>query len=302
MKRILLTGKNGQVGWELQRTLCSLGEVFAYDRSELDLTSPRMIRNVVQEVRPEIIVNAAAYTAVDRAESEPALAMKINAEAAGLLALEGRSVGAVMAHYSTDYVFDGSKSGPYAEEDRPNPLNVYGRSKLAGEQAIREAGIPHFIFRTSWVYGSRGRNFLLTILRLARERSELKIVDDQVGAPTWSRLIAEATAQVLAQFSFPGGRNRLLESSGTYHLTAGGQTSWCGFANAILAGAHDNLSTPLLTRRAEPIGSRDYPTPAGRPKNSVLSGHKLEQTFGIAMPDWSDCLEKCLLDLGNQRL
>ena len=208
--KILLTGKNGQVGWELQRTLTTLGDVVAIDRKGMDLANPDSIRNTIRAVRPDLIVNAAAYTAVDKAESEPELAMAINGIAPGIMAEEAGRLGAAMVHYSTDYVFDGTKTTPYTEGDILNPINVYGKTKLAGEQAVQAAGIPHLIFRTSWVYGLRGRNFLLTILRLAKEWDELKIVDDQIGAPTWSRMVAEATATILAQCLFPplekGGR------------------------------------------------------------------------------------------------
>ena len=223
--RILLTGKNGQVGWELQRTLAPLGEVVVLDRRQLDLSDPDQIRERVREISPDLIVNAAAYTAVDRAEAEPEPAMAVNGTAPGLLAEEAKRIGAAIIHYSTDYVFDGAKTTPYTEEDAPNPLNVYGRTKLAGEQAVQAAGVPHLILRTSWVYGMRGKNFLLTILRLAREREELKIVDDQIGAPTWSRTIAEATAQILTSGAWP-----VSGASGIYHLTASGSTSWYGFA------------------------------------------------------------------------
>ena len=202
-RKILLTGKNGQVGWELERSLQPLGQVIAFDRSGLDLASPDSIRAVIREVKPELIVNPAAYTAVDKAESEPDLAMAVNGVAPGIIAEEAKRLGAALIHYSTDYVFDGTKAEPYTEDDVPKPINVYGKTKLAGEQAVQAIGVPHLIFRTSWVYGMRGKNFLLTILRMAKEKDELRIVDDQFGAPTWSRMIAETTAQVLAQFYSP---------------------------------------------------------------------------------------------------
>jgi dTDP-4-dehydrorhamnose reductase len=283
MTRILLTGKNGQAGWELQRTLATLGEVIALDRHGLDLANPDSIRRVVRERKPNLIVNAAAYTAVDKAEEESDLAMAINGMAPGILAEEAKELGAAVIHYSTDYVFDGNKNGPYTEDDAPNPLNVYGKTKLAGEQAIQAVGAPHLIFRTSWVYGTRGKNFLLTILRLAKERDELRIVNDQIGAPTWSRMIAEATAQVIAQLALPKGKGWGDGISGIYHLTAAGQTSWFGFAKAILnyipgSAAH----APRLT----PITTQEYPTPAQRPKNSVLSNVRLRQKFGLESPLW----------------
>jgi dTDP-4-dehydrorhamnose reductase len=283
MTRILLTGKNGQVGWELQRTLATLGEVVTLDRQDLDLADPDSIRRVVREHKPNLIVNAAAYTAVDKAEEESDLAMAINGTAPGILAEEAKELGAAVIHYSTDYVFDGNKNGPYTEDDAPNSLNVYGKTKLAGEQAIQAVGAPHLIFRTSWVYGTRGKNFLLTILRLAKERDELRIVNDQIGAPTWSRMIAEATAQVMAQISLPQGQGWAEGVSGVYHLTATGQTSWFEFAKAILnyipgSAAH----APRLT----PITTQEYPTPAKRPKNSILSNMRLRQKFGLESPLW----------------
>jgi dTDP-4-dehydrorhamnose reductase len=288
--KILLTGKNGQVGWELQRTLATLGEVVAVDRRGMDLANPDSIRNSIRAARPDLIVNAAAYTAVDKAESEADLAMAINGIAPGVMAEEAKRLGAAMVHYSTDYVFDGTKAALYAEEDAPNPLNVYGVTKLAGEQAVQAAGIPHLIFRTSWVYGLRGKNFLLTILRLAQERDELKIVDDQIGAPTWSRLIAEATAQILAQ-----RRANLSEVSGLYHLTSDGQTSWHGFARAILDQSGLAVIKPLP--RLVPIPGVDYPLPAPRPCNSGLNNKKMQQVFGLALPAWDTALTLCCQEM-----
>lgn len=274
--KILLTGKNGQVGWELQRALASLGEVIACDRSELDLANPDKIVALVREAKPQIIVNAAAYTAVDKAESEPEPAHAINARAPGILAEEAKKLGALLVHYSTDYVFDGTKTEPYTEEDAPNPISVYGRSKLAGEQAIQSSGCRHLIFRTSWVYGPRGKNFLLTILRLAKERDELRIVSDQIGAPTTSALIADVTAQILRAFS--------PEKQGLYNLTATGSVSWYGFAQAI-------VHTAGLTAKVTPIPTSEYPTPARRPSSSLLNTALLRQRFGIALPSWEDGLK-----------
>ncbi|MHB8727685.1 MAG: dTDP-4-dehydrorhamnose reductase [Sulfuricaulis sp.] len=284
MTRILLTGKNGQVGWELQRTLATLGDVIALDRHGLDLADPDSIRRVVREIKPYLIVNAAAYTAVDKAEEEPDLAMVINGIAPGILAEEAKKLGAALIHYSTDYVFDGNKDGPYTEDDAPNPLNVYGKTKLAGEQAIRAVGAPHLIFRTSWVYGMRGKNFLLTILRLAKERDELRIVNDQIGAPTWCRMVAETTAQVVVQLSCPQAEGWSEGTSGIYHLTAADQTSWFGFAKAIL----NHVSRPAAVRlpRLTPVTTQEYPTPAKRPRNSVLSNTRLRQRFGLWLPGW----------------
>ncbi|MBZ0094024.1 MAG: dTDP-4-dehydrorhamnose reductase [Sulfuricella sp.] len=301
MKKILLVGKNGQVGWELQRTLAPLGDVVAVDRQGMDLANPDSIRGAIRTIRPDLIVNAAAYTAVDKAESEPDLAMAINGIAPGIMAEEAKRLGAAMVHYSTDYVFDGTKTSPYTEEDAPNPLSVYGKTKLAGERAIQEAGIPHLIFRTSWVYGARGRNFLLTILRLAKERDELKIVADQIGAPTWSRMIAEATSQILAQSILPltPHPSLLTQYGGVYNLTAAGRTSWYGFAKTILESVTPQGGNPSpLTRRPSPnlipITTSEYPLPAPRPSNSVLSSAKLNRTFGVALPTWSDSLTLCM--------
>lgn len=282
MTRILLTGKNGQVGWELRRTLATLGEVIALDRQGLDLADPDSIRRVVREHKPNLIVNAAAYTAVDKAEEESDLALAINGTAPGILAEEANRIDAALIHYSTDYVFDGNKNGPYTEDDVPHPLNVYGRTKLEGERAIQAVGAPHLIFRTSWVYGARGKNFLLTILRLARERDELRIVDDQFGAPTWSRLIAEATAQVVAQLPVPG-ESWDVGMSGIYHLTAKGRTTWFGFAKDILAHVP---GSPKRVPHLMPIATQEYPTPAKRPKNSVLSCVRLRTRFRLEAPEW----------------
>ena len=278
---ILLLGKNGQVGWELRRTLAPLGNVFALGSQELDLSDFDATRNVIGVLKPEIIVNAAAYTAVDKAESEPDLAMKINGTAPSIIAEQAQKQGALLVHYSTDYVFDGKKTNAYTEEDSPNPLSIYGKTKLAGEEAIRANCARHLIFRTSWVYGLRGRNFLLTIQRLAKEREELKIVADQIGAPTWSRMIAEATSLAIAR-----AHDGL---TGTYHLTAGGSTSWYGFAAAIL-----EMSGFERIPGLHPIPTEDYPLPAARPRNSVLSSDKLLNDFGLSMPDWKSSLELCM--------
>ncbi len=319
MKKILLVGKNGQVGWELQRTLATLGDVVAVDRQGMDLANPDSIRGAIRATRPGLIVNAAAYTAVDKAESEPDLAMAINGIAPGIMAEEAKRLGAAMIHYSTDYVFDGAKTSPFTEEDAPNPLSVYGKTKLAGEQAILAAGIPHLIFRTSWVYGLRGKNFLLTILRLAKERDELRIVDDQIGAPTWSRMIAEATAQILAQSILPltphttfhalqriESRSALVvhpsllaQYGGIYNLTAAGRTSWYGFAKTILEsmslhGAHSSLITHHPMPKLIPIATPEYPLPAPRPLYSMLSSAKLNRTFGVALPAWDASLTLCM--------
>ena len=300
MKRaILLIGKTGQVGSELLHLLPELGEVVAPDRCELDLLNTEGIRHAVNEIRPQLIINAAAFTAVDAAEAQEAEAHAINADAPGVLAEEAKKIDAAIVHYSTDYVFDGSKTTPYDEADSPAPINAYGRTKLAGELAVSATGVPHLIFRTAWVYSTRGKNFLRTILRLAAERDELRVVRDQRGTPTWSRDIAQATARVLAQLI--GHDNRAANSfsgvSGTYHLTASGGTTWFDFARAILNEAADispnvswlkdaTQSRPLIVKRIIPISTAEYPTPAARPHYSVLSNSRFVQTFDIEMPDW----------------
>jgi dTDP-4-dehydrorhamnose reductase len=297
MTRILLTGKNGQIAWELQRTLCSLGQVIAVDRQQMDLASKDAIRDQMRTIRPQIVVNAAAYTSVDEAESEPAQVMAINAVAPGIVAEEARRLGAFVVHYSTDYVFDGVMKEPYSERDLANPLNVYGQSKLAGEQAIQSAGIPHFIFRTSWVYSARGRNFLRTILRLAREQTKLQVVNDQVGSPTWARALAEITTGVLAQAVTARGvkMDYLHEKSGLYHVTAAGTVSWFGFAQAILAraGAIIDGKMPVL----EPVPTSAYPRPARRPANSRLDNSKFAAAFGLIPPGWDAMLTLCLQEM-----
>jgi dTDP-4-dehydrorhamnose reductase len=286
--KILLTGMNGQVGWELQRTLACLGEVVALDSKALDLTDAEAIRRVVRAVAPRVIVNPAAHTAVDKAESETERAYAINATAPGILAEEAEKLGALLVHYSTDYVFPGVGASPWKEDDATGPLNVYGASKLAGEQAIQATCRRHLIFRTSWVYGARGANFLLTMRRLMRERPELKIVADQIGAPTWSRMLAEATALILAQqFSPARGADRP-EPWGVYHMTNGGETSWHGFAEAIQA--FDGEATARLLA----IPSSDYPLPAKRPLNSRLNNDKLARVFGVRLPDWREALRLCM--------
>ena len=288
---ILLTGKNGQVGWELQRTLLPLGRVDAFGHRELDLADAAAVRRKLDELRPDVIVNAAAYTAVDKAESEPDLAHAVNAAAPALLAQEAKQRGALLIHYSTDYVFDGAKAAPYVETDLTNPLGAYGRSKLAGEAGIRASGCDHLIFRTSWVYAARGANFLRTILRLAAEREELRIVADQVGAPTWARLIAEATAHGAA----PGAcRSAATATSRAASFTSprAGETSWHGFATAIVAGR-----SGLRVKTVTPIATADYPTPAQRPANSRLNTDAFRARFGLALPDWRDCLRLCLEEI-----
>ncbi|MDM8561347.1 dTDP-4-dehydrorhamnose reductase [Candidatus Parabeggiatoa sp. HSG14] len=294
-KRILLIGPNGQVGWELLRCVQPLGHVIAAGRNQneqiqvhLDLTNPDSIRRVVREVKPTIIINAAAYTAVDKAEKESELAYTINGTALGILAEESQRLKALLIHYSTDYVFDGSYTQPYIETDTVKPLGVYGASKLAGEQAIQSVGGHYFILRTAWVYGLRGNNFLLTMQRLAKERDELKIVADQIGAPTWSRMIAQATTNILAQLDTSLCQVDIEALSGIYHLTCAGETNWFEFAKAIII--HENKQPNIL-----PITTDEYPAPAKRPTYSVLSNTKIAETFGIKLPTWDKALELCLL-------
>jgi len=288
--RILVTGRDGQVGRELNAAFRCLGAVTATSRAELDLTSDEIIRSVVRAVRPHLILNAAAYTAVDKAESEPELAKRINADAVATLAAEAKVVGAAMIHYSTDYVFDGAKAAPYGEDDPVNPLSVYGKTKLAGEQSLAAAGIPYLVLRTSWVYGAHGKNFLLTILKLAAERPELRIVADQTGAPTWSHDIAKATAAIVRQW-LPDGRN-----SGVYHLTASGKTTWHGFASeAIRMQMEMRADLQEKYARLIAIPTAEYPTPAARPKNSQLDCEKLKRVFDVGLPDWKASLADVML-------
>lgn len=291
-KKILLTGVNGQVGHALQQAFAKndvfAGIVVSLDRSQLDLTDPDAIRRVVQTIQPDLIINPAAYTAVDKAESEPDLAYAINATAPQVLAAEAARLGARLIHFSTDYVYAGDKNGAYIEEDATQPLSVYGKTKLAGEEAIRAIGLPHLIFRTSWVYGAYGNNFLKTILRLAAERDELRIVADQIGAPTSSTSIADAVLSVTQHWHN--------EISGTYHLVNAGQTSWHGFAMAIIEGynriqmAHGQPLLKVNLDHIYAISTQQYPTPAVRPANSCLNCSKLANDFSVTLPDWHQAL------------
>ena len=291
---ILLLGKDGQVGWQLQRSLAPHGEVVACGRGECDLSDVAQIRSVVRAFKPSIIVNATAYTAVDRAESEPDLAGRINALAPGVLAEEAKPLGALLVHYSTDYVYDGSKATPYCETDPTGPRSVYGQTKLAGEEAIRAVGGKSIIFRTSWVFGARGGNFVKTILRLAREKESLNVVADQVGSPTPAALIATVSGVALAMLKhgqlLEQGENRL------YHLAAARPVSWCDFARTIvgLAGQAPGFDLRLKPEAIKAITTAEYPTPARRPANSRLDCHKLESDFGLQMPDWQPYLERML--------
>jgi dTDP-4-dehydrorhamnose reductase len=304
--KILLTGKNGQIGHELSGLLPQLGEVVALDSDELDLLKPEEIRRAIRSVRPNLIVNAAAYTAVDQAETDRVAALAANAEAPAVMAEEAKKIGAALVHFSSDYVYDGSKSLPYEEDDPPNPLSHYGKTKLAGDLAIQNSGVPHLIIRTAWIYGTRGRNFLLTILRLATEHEEIRIVKEQTGAPTWSREIAAATARILKQAS--GGESpiaSLSNLSGIYHLTAAGATNWSEFAQAILDRAGQpsinapwftaaTQGRPIIARRIIPITTTEYPTAARRPAYSVLSNSRWQRTFGFALPDWKAQLQSAM--------
>lgn len=282
---ILLLGKNGQVGWEAQRALSVLGNVVAVGRDEVDVATPDALRALIDRVRPGIIVNASAHTAVDKAETEPDLAWRINAQAPGVLAEEAERLEAWLVHYSTDYVFDGGKEGAYVETDAINPLSVYGRTKAEGENAVRTACRRHLIFRTSWVFAARGRNFARTMLRLARDRDHLRVVADQIGAPTGAELIADVTALALARLVLSKADGE--ELAGTYHLVAGGETSWHGFARAVIARARARgLALTAGPEDVEAIATADYPTPAARPRNSRLSTAKVRTAFGVHLPDW----------------
>jgi dTDP-4-dehydrorhamnose reductase len=291
--RLLVTGANGQLGWELSRSLKTLGDVLAMDHRACDLSRPRDLPSIVRETRPNVIINAAAYTAVDKAENEEELATIVNGTAPGVMAEEARRLGALLIHYSTDYVFDGTKSSPYTEADPPNPINAYGRSKLAGERAISQSKSDYLILRTCWVFAAHGHNFLLTILRLAREREALSIVADQIGAPTWARHIADATASIVQQACQE--RARADFASGILHVTATGATTWFGFAEAILDQAVEH---GLLGNRPKvrPVPSSEYPLPAARPKNSRLAGERLCERFAITLPEWQQGLALCMQD------
>lgn len=284
--KILITGAKGQLGRELERSLACLGDVRACDRGTLDLANADGLRQRVRELAPDVIVNAAAWTAVDKAESDYPAALAINGTAPGILAEEAKRRGALLIHYSTDYVFAGDKATPYVESDATAPLNAYGRSKRAGEEAIAAVGGRHLILRTSWVYGLHGANFMKTMLRLGKERDELKVIADQFGAPTWTRHLADATAAIVSRGETPNG---------LYHLTNSGETSWHGYAEAIFASA---LRLGLIARAptVHAIPATDYPLPAARPTNSRLDGSRFRQDFGLALPDWRTALDACLAD------
>lgn len=299
--KILLFGKNGQVGWELQRSLAPLGQLIALSSTSKefcgDLTDPVGIRQTIREIAPDIIVNAAAYTAVDKAESETELAHVLNAQAPGMLAQEAKQLGAWLVHYSTDYVFNGSGNQPYLETDITGPLNVYGKTKLEGENSIVASGCSHLIFRTSWVYATHGNNFIKTILRLAQQRDKLTIVNDQIGSPTGAELIADVTAYTLLSLKHQP------EVSGIYHLVAEGYTSWYEFARFILEQARRaNFSLKIRPDALLPIASLDFPLPAERPLNSRLSTCKLERTFGLYVPIWQTGVSRTLTEVLSKEL
>ena len=286
--RILISGQHGQVSRALQRRLGSIGELIVLGRDQLDLLQPDRIRQQVQQVRPDLIINAAAYTAVDLAESEPATAAAVNAAAPGSVDEEALMLGIPLIHYSTDYVFDGTKIGPYDESDTANPLGVYGQSKLAGERAITEVQGQHLILRTSWIYSTQGRNFLLTMQRLLQENPEVRVVADQFGAPTWAGTIANSTLSLIKRW-----QSGDVAAWGTYHLTAQGQTSWFGFAQAIVEALRQQ-GKPCA--KLLPILSSDYPTPATRPLNSCLDCSRLQLDWGVRQPDWQTALRECLTE------
>jgi dTDP-4-dehydrorhamnose reductase len=304
MPTVLVTGRDGQLGFELRRTLAPLGRMVAVDIDDINFCDLDAVRRLVRELHPDVIANAAAYTAVDRAETERAVAQTLNGDVPGVLAEEfSRYGGKLIIHYSTDYVFDGSATKPYSEDDSPNPVNAYGESKLAGELAVQRAGVPHIILRTEWLYAMRGTNFLLTILRLAREGKPLRIIADQVGAPTWARMLAEATATVTARFLKTSAEDARAWS-GVYHVTASGQTTWHGFTQAILEESLLRLERLKQTnawcvdaiRSLSAISTGDYPTRARRPAYSVLCNEKIAATFGVRLPDWRAQVRMALED------
>ncbi len=294
MARILLIGPSGQIGYELRRALSNMGEVTTAGRSEadfaLDLSYPSQIENVLHEARAELVVNAAAYTAVDQAESERELAFAINAEAPAVMARMTKQNRTLLVHFSTDYVFNGDAKLAYTEEDKPEPTNVYGESKLEGEHAIQSSGARHLILRTSWVYGLRGKNFLRTVLKLAAEEKRLRIVDDQFGVPNWSHTLAEGTVSVLSELR--SDPSRIKDRLGVYHLSATGETTWYGFARAILELVKGEEG--IKARKVKAITTKDYPTPARRPKRSTLDSSRLAKDFAVSLPDWQECLRQCL--------
>jgi dTDP-4-dehydrorhamnose reductase len=302
--KIVIVGRNGQLAWEANRQFQGLGEIICVGRPELDLMNIEKVRAEIRRIKPSVLVNAAAYTAVDQAESEPEAAMKINSEAPAAMAEEAKRLSALFITYSTDYVFDGKKASPYDEADPTAPLNVYGASKLSGERSVESVGGSYLIFRTSWVYGARGKNFLKTILKLAAERPELRIVDDQIGAPTWSRDLADATRKIIEQLRKQSASQRLPvgealgDRRGIYHMTAAGSVSWCGFAAAIVEEMEKRGLSKGKLAKVMPIPSSGYSTPAARPQNSRLCNDKLKNAFGITLPPWRASLGRVMDELG----
>lgn len=292
--KVLLTGVQGQVGWELERSLQPVGEVVALDRAALDLTDELSVRQALLLHRPQWVVNPAAYTQVDQAEDDEVRARTVNADGVGVMAATCAEIGATLIHYSTDYVFDGEKEGPYDEDDRPNPVGAYGRTKLQGEQAVRASGCAHLLLRTSWVFSARGRNFLRTILRLAAERDELRIVDDQRGAPTSARFIAEATAAIIWKATSVPTLAARLRAGEILNVCSEGVTSWFGFAGYAI----DHADLPRKPRLV-PIATSAYPTKARRPRNSALSLERLRAVWGIAAPAWQVATAHCLRELAE---
>ena len=294
--KILLLGKNGQLGWELQRSLAPLGELVALDRHSADLCGDlgnlQGLADTVRQVRPDVIVNAAAHTAVDKAESEPGLARLLNATAPGVLAQEAHKLGAWLVHYSTDYVFDGSGSTPWRETDEPSPLSVYGRTKLEGEQLIQAACARHLIFRTSWVYAARGGNFAKTMLRLAQERETLSVIDDQFGAPTGAELLADVSAHAIRQAL------QRPQDAGLYHLAASGETTWNAYAKHVIAQSiRAQYAIKIIATEVKTVTSSAFPTAATRPLNSRLDSHRLQQTFGVTLPPWQQGVDRMLAEI-----
>ena len=287
LPRLFVTGSNGQVGFELRRSLAPLGDVIALDRAACDLTQPDALRRLVREHRPDVIVNSAAYTAVDKAETDAESAFAVNCIAPGVLAEEAKALGSLLVHYSTDYVFDGTKDGAYVETDAVDPQSVYGKSKLAGEQAIAASGAEALVMRTCWVAGAHGGNFAKTMLKLGRERDSLRVIADQFGAPTTAALIADVTAQIIARFWLAG--NRVEFPGGLYHLAAAGETTWHGYDTAVLRYAKARgVELKTDPERIEAIPATAYPLPARRPANSRLDTKQLRETFGVHLPHWTE--------------
>ena len=291
-EKILLLGKNGQLGWELQRTLAPLGQVISLDLPEINLVDPDSIVSVARKIEPQVIVNATAYTAVDRAESEPEIASAVNAQSPGMLAEVSNEIHAGLIHFSTNYVFNGEKGSPYTEADTPDPKNVYGKSKLAGEIAIQQTDASYMIFRTSWVYSLRGNNFVSKVLGWARKQSSLRIVSDQIANPTWARMLAEVTAQVLAKAG-PDALSWIENHKGVYHLAGSGTASRYDWAREILK--HDPLKNEQVVEELLPAKTTDFPSPAKRPLNSSLNCEHFINTFGLKLPSWQDCLHLAMV-------